>query len=89
MYDLALALSKMGDEQRKQMGIETLCDGNPWAPNLDYPSKPVCSCGKLTGHNPECAAHGTRKKIVHCLLGRCFQDACACHCEDCSAIRNF
>ncbi len=67
--------------------------GNPWAPNLDYPSKPVCSCGRLTADNPECPAHGTKKqaarKIVHCLLGRCYQDACACPCDDCSAIRNF
>ena len=70
--------------------------GNPWAPNLDYPSKPVCSCGKLTGDNPECAAHGTKKQaareIVHCGTRDCgYHDKrpCTCPCDDCFAIRNF
>ncbi len=70
--------------------------GNPWAPNLDYPSKPVCSCGKLTGDNPECAAHGTKKQaareIVHCGARDCgYHDKrpCTCPCDDCFAIRNF
>jgi hypothetical protein len=69
---------KYGMDEAAVNAIERLSAGVFTEKPNDAPfSKPLCSCGRLTGDNPECEAHGMKK-----LVGRSRTNpwcVCACH----------